>query len=105
MGLARAKSYTILERASFKANWEFYDMKKLKALYDLVMDHLCNRHPNGEYLAIEVIFGDAEGMRLATAGEVLLPPHKMVQPETGSKRRENEIESSEKQAGGKRRAI
>lgn len=103
MGLARAKAYTILEKASFKANWEFHKTENLKALYDLVMDHLCNRHPYGEYLAIEVIFGEAEGMRLADSGDVILPPHKRVQ--SGSKRKESEIEISEQCVGGKRRAV
>lgn len=98
MGLARAKSTTLIGRAAWKSNWEWYSDKEVKPLYDRVMDHLLNRHPYGEYLALEEIFGQEVAMRLGEGGEVIMPPHRV-----NTKRKATEDASD--QPSGKRKAL
>jgi hypothetical protein len=102
MGLARAKSTTLIERASWKSNWEMYSDAEMKPLYDRVMDHLLKRHPHGEYLAVEEIFGAEVAKILAETGQVIMPPHRnetrkrKATDEVGEKRRKaREVESDD----------
>ena len=100
MGLARANSTTLIERASWKSNWDMYSDKEVKGLYDRVMDHLLNRHPHGEYLAFEAIFGMEVANEVAKKGDAVMPGH----AKGNEAKRKAAEEMSEKRAG-KRRAV
>jgi hypothetical protein len=79
MGLAKAKSVSMVARASWKSNWEFYSDVEVKPMYDRVMRHLIDSHPYGEFLAIEVIFGTTIARQLAKQGQVCEPAHSRLE--------------------------
>lgn len=79
MGLAKAESYALIERPSWKSNWRFYSDAEVKPTYDRVMNHLLNGQPHGEFLAVEEIFGRDIANMLADKREVVAPAHSRVQ--------------------------
>jgi hypothetical protein len=104
MGLAKAKSFAMIGRASWKGNWEMHSDNEVKPMYDRVMDHLLNQKPYGEFHAVEEIFGREMALQLATKQEVIQPQHcrglalaanqeqKRKFAETGNDEREHERE-------------
>ncbi len=111
MGLAKAKSMKMIARASWKSNWEMWSDAEVKPLYNRVMDHLLKRHPYGEFLAIQEIFGRDVAMELEKKGEVMMPPNyqrqSMMTMSQGMKRKDAAVGSDDEgsQRPGKRRAI
>ncbi|KAF8308458.1 hypothetical protein F5887DRAFT_1092560 [Amanita rubescens] len=73
MGLAKAKSLKMITRACWKTNWEMCSDAEVKPLYNRVMEHLLKRHPYGEFLAVQEIFGRDVAMELEKKGEVIMP--------------------------------
>ena len=111
MGLAKAKSFKMIGRACWKSNWEMYSDAEVKPLYNRVMEHLLKRHPYGEFLAVQEIFGLDVAMELERKGEVIKPHHYQTQSVVttlqGTKRKGTEMGEAIEGSGrpGKRRAV
>jgi hypothetical protein len=74
MGLGKVFTPGFLGCPKFKINWDMYSFQELKPTlaYDKVME-LLHQNPNGEYLALQALFGKEMAMRVANRGEVLAP--------------------------------
>jgi hypothetical protein len=111
MGLAKAKSFKMIARACWKTNWEMWSDAEVKPLYNRVMEHLLKRHPYGEFLAIQEIFGRDVAMELEKKGEVIMPHNyqreSVMVMSQGVKRKGVAVGSEDEgsQRPGKRRAI
>ncbi|KAF8221218.1 hypothetical protein L208DRAFT_1382345 [Tricholoma matsutake] len=69
MGLVKAMTSGILTMPKYSKNWEMLPLEKLKTLYQRVMRYLTSE-PQGEFLAVEEVFGMWMATMLVKWGDV-----------------------------------